>query len=385
MALPRYLGTALQFAGRLSESATQNAVKAAHDQFRVSDVGRAVHQLRRLAEKTGSQQQRLGRVFNKAAKQFQRRGASAAAKYAAGEFATKALKRLERKAMDEFFRMLGPAGPLLRRLLGGASPSQMLEKDIHAAATFLRSLGYDVRQAIQVKKRPVLQGTGLQPGQAKPYIPRGKRHIPSKPGQIPEDVEAEEQQISPPERGEKEEPARQVQMVMVRGSSNVFAVGYDESTWDLYVTFLGGSGERRSGEGASYVYHSVPPHIFNSAMSHLSGGGMGKWVWDSLRDPTPSKKENPDGPGKSPFIHQFPYEIMRIGPNGYVPRQATPIGYRPRMVRQGGKVFASVKQGTGWFSGARAGQALRGGDGMSYVNRGAPNRGRPNRGTPNRG
>jgi hypothetical protein len=46
-------------------------------------------------------------------------------------------------------------------------------------------------------------------------------------------------------------------------SSNIEAVGYDDDTQELYVKFL---------SGGYYIYHDVPPGIFNELLYAPSKG-----------------------------------------------------------------------------------------------------------------
>jgi len=52
------------------------------------------------------------------------------------------------------------------------------------------------------------------------------------------------------------------EMIFV-SSSNIEAIGYDESTQDLHVQFL---------SGGYYVYHNVPREIFDRLMEAPSKG-----------------------------------------------------------------------------------------------------------------
>lgn len=122
----------------------------------------------------------------------------------------------------------------------------------------------------------------------------------------------------------------------VVGSSNVYALRYDEDALHMYVCFLGGTSQNRNGEGPTYRYKGVPKKV---ATRLFDSHSVGVAVWDELRI-----RGTIAG-------HQYDYNLEATGPSGYVPRKATERGYKPRQIKQGTMELRSSKPGTGRFAG----------------------------------
>lgn len=110
-----------------------------------------------------------------------------------------------------------------------------------------------------------------------------------------------------------------VEWVMVNRSSNVHSFAYEyapegRSAGNVLVRFLGGDSKQRSGPGPLYRYKDVPRAVFVALKMASSAGGA---VWDELR-----VRGTVAG-------HQFAYDLIGAGPDGYIPRQAV-VGKRGR-------------------------------------------------------
>lgn len=163
----------------------------------------------------------------------------------------------------------------------------------------------------------------------------------------------------------------------VVSSSNVYAIGYDESTLTMRVQYLaaavnalalkgrGHTGEHRmqgtlgktvrperSGPGPVYDYHGVPRQVFLRVFDAKSIGGA---IWDQLRV------------RGTVYGHKFDYELVaastvnvmtaatstlgaakKVGFMTYVPRKAVgPNQFGSRQIKQGNRVFRSVLPAVG--------------------------------------
>lgn len=169
---------------------------------------------------------------------------------------------------------------------------------------------------------------------------------------------------------------RMIQMELVTGSSNVYAIGYSAESKTLRVQFLGGSVRahavkgrghkgrgrvkgklgrtltgQRYGPGATYDYFSVPERVWKKLRAASSKGGA---VWDLLRI------------RGTVYGHQYDYQLVAasvfdvvetsyhggsgketigrtVGRVTYVPRRAVAQGrFRGREIQQGSRQFRSI-------------------------------------------
>ena len=303
--------------------------------------------------------------------------------YAADDKMDLAMKKAQQIALDAFFKSLGPLGIFLRGMIGAKSKSTSLEDDIDSATRFLQSMGYEVlppigkRSSSRVRKRATRAAREFLRdvmGEEKESKPKKDRDVkfPDEPGM--EDVIEADDRLG---QGRDQMLGGTWVNMKTVSSSNVYQIGFDEQSQIMFVTYLAPAGYdgRRVGPGATYAYFlseqkrtgmgvNSGARVFNKIVSAGSGGAA---IWDELRIKG------------SAFGHQYPYELIKLPPNKYVPRQATAAGLAPRTVKtMSGRTHKSRLRGTGAFGGRRAG------DKKGQVRRG-PNRALPNRAAPNRG
>ena len=308
--------------------------------------------------------------------------------YAADDKVDLAMKKAQQIALDTFFNSLGPLGQFLKSMIGQKSNATSLEDDIDAATRFLQSMGYEVlppigkRTSSKTKRRATRAARDFLNdvlGEEEPTKPKKPKQHP-RPETQRDAVEADdrlgvgtEQQLA----------GRSVNMKTV-SSSNVYQIGYDDESQIMFVTYLAPAGYdgRRVGAGATYAYFlgeyrggtrgwaggqtgNNGARIFNKI---VSAGSVGGAIWSELRIKG------------SAFGHKYPYELIKLPPNKYVPRQATAWGLAPRTVRTvSGRTLKSKLRGTGVFTSKRGA-----GKRASQVTRG-PSRTLPVRGAPTRG
>lgn len=305
--------------------------------------------------------------------------------YAADDKMDLAMKKAQQIALDQFFKSLGPLGVFLRNMIGQKSSATSLEDDIDAATRFLRSMGYEVlppvgkRSDRRTRRRATKAARDFLRdvlGEEEPTKPTKRKKV-SRPEEQRDAVEADDRLGV---HTEQRLAGRNVNMKTV-SSSNVYQVGYDDESQIMFVTYLNPPGYdgRRVGAGATYAYFlgeyrggrsggmsgNNGARIFNKI---VSAGSVGGAIWSELRVKG------------SAFGHQYPYELIKLPPNKYVPRQATAAGLAPRTVKTvSGRTLKSKLRGTGVFTSKRGA-----GKRASQVTRG-PSRALPNRGAPTRG
>lgn len=248
--------------------------------------------------------------------------------------------------LSGLFQSLGPIGSFLEEMLSpGKVQGGGVQDELKAAQAFLESHGFDVRKPTTRAGGPK-QGNVDAAGGLLESIGVGTTQQPGEAPAISTRNPAEEQLTGKP---------RGVKMVRVPDSSNVHSVGVDQDGGSIFVTYLGGTGDDRSGKGPTYRYDvasaggpggalreaavGAATDIATSIITAPSAGGA---VWDELRI------------RGTAFGHKFPYELISLDPSGYVPRAATALGFRPRRVRQADVTRTSPLSGTGRFQGLTA-------------------------------
>jgi hypothetical protein len=122
-------------------------------------------------------------------------------------------------------------------------------------------------------------------------------------------------------------------------SSNVYGYYFEREAGSrnpnagiLYVTFLGGEADDRSGPGPTYAYYDVPVSKWRQfdAAADASAGGA---VWDYLRV------------RGSAWQHQQRYRLIQVE-GDYIPRKATRFGYKTRNLTSGGVGRRSFRRST---------------------------------------
>jgi hypothetical protein len=120
-------------------------------------------------------------------------------------------------------------------------------------------------------------------------------------------------------------------------SSNVYSYFYGIETTPerggiLYVTFLGGEGEDRSGPGATYAYYDVPLEKYRR-FQNASAVSAGNAVWDYLRI------------RGTIWNHQHRYRLIQVS-GDYIPRKATRLGFKTRHLPAPGVGRRSFRRST---------------------------------------
>jgi hypothetical protein len=170
--------------------------------------------------------------------------------------------------------------------------------------------------------------------------------------------------IPAPDR-ERRVPASDDEMILVN-SSNVYAIGYrvDEQNpakGTLLVRYWSKENGLKTGPGPTYAYFNVPRQVFEAFRLAAS---KGKFVWDRIRI-----RGTVSG-------HKFAYRLVGLGPNGYVPRQATRYGDKEYFI---GRTVTSMSGQK--YRSTKPDQLVRRLNSRQL----ARFRTMPNRGTPNRG
>jgi hypothetical protein len=311
--------------------------------------------------------------------------------YAADDKVDLAMKKAQQIALDTFFNSLGPLGQFLKSMIGQKSKATSLEDDVDAATRFLQSMGYEVlppigrRSSSKTRKRATRAARDFLNdvlGEEEPIKPKKPKQHP-RPGTQRDAVEADDRLGV---HTEQQLAGRSVNMKTV-SSSNVYQVGFDDESQIMFVTYLNAAGYdgRRVGAGATYAYFlgefrggrsggmsgNNGARIFNKI---VSAGSVGGAIWSELRVKG------------SAFGHRYPYELIKLPPNKYVPRQATGWGLAPRQVRTvSGRTLKSKLRGTGIFSDRKMQGDTKTKTGRRRNITRGPSRALPNRGAPNRG
>ena len=258
----------------------------------------------------------------------------------------------DKKIINDFLASLGPAGKILRSLVGATKSGGMagmltgaerllqafgyeilppkqdwkskpVDRAVGAAREFLEELGYTV---LKPEEEPSDRGRGKLPFGISETTQAGtkRKHIP-----LP--MASGRNRRFPPDH-----PIVTGEMVKAT-SSNVYEYGYDIENAYLYMRFKyqnPTTGQKSDGPGSLYRYLNVEPEMF--LRLHKRGQNHpGKWLWEEIRH-----EGTHSGHSKS-------YELVGIT-GGYVPRMAVLKGdgehFIQRSVRTtGGKWLKSQK------------------------------------------
>jgi len=293
--------------------------------------------------------------------------------------------RVEKLAIDAFLAALGPAGGLIKALVGAIPKKDALQKELELAAQFLGTHGWEVTA-------PGKKKTGWTLGDVESAIAflesRGKKVIDAKDAPKPKTSLP----FFIPEKTKRGSMRRVVDIPVAEGlsqrfpvdhplvtgamvpahSHNIHSYGYDVESEILYVRYMytDSSGTKTKQAGSLYQYFDVDPRMF-LAMHQAPSKGV--WIWDKLR-----VRGTVSG-------HQKDYRLVGIS-HEYVPRKAT-------INKWGEEVFVKRKVRTSksrWLESEKEAGLIP--DSFSRLNQrlhsGAPNTGRPappNRGRPNTG
>lgn len=361
----------------LFQRAAKEIQQATRDAFSRSGVGQVVQTARRAIDEAGRSGERLPYRLERAMERYQADGWRAALRTMRGTRLGALAGEIERYAkggplrglLNRFLGELGPAGVMLKALMGLGKPD--VRSELETAAAFIRAHG----GAAFLPDDPmleVLQTAGMEP------VPEKPGHEPSKrvPVQRPRQERPTTETPVPMAGGGSrnfppDHPIVTGDMLPAPGSSNVHSFGYDAQSAYLYVRFLGYTTKRtadgrraRGGPGSLYRYANVTPEEFLTLMAAAS---KGDWVWDHLRI-----RGTWSG-------HQKDYELVGVE-GGYVPRKAT-----VRLNQQTGQLEewlikrrVRTDQGDWLVSAMREEQA-------GPMPWGVPDRGTPDRGEPDRG
>lgn len=282
------------------------------------------------------------------------------------------------QAMMQLLGALGPAGRLVRGLLGD---KRHRRQAADAAQKLLREMGYKVLPPVDERGKSMTVAEYNQAVneviaelESRGYmVTRPDEVRRREPGELPFGIPAKTKRgrdrsmVEIPIDGRMQRfsvyhPIVTREMVEVEHSSNVHSYGYDVQKGELFVRFLGRERSgARGGRGPLYAYSGVPARVF---LAMMDASSKGTFVWDELRI-----RGTVSG-------HQYDYRLAGLGASTYVPRKATamPDGeyYMPRN-------FFSYRTGQ-TLSSSLPEQLVRPWGGQP--NRGDPNRGRPNRGRP---
>lgn len=269
-------------------------------------------------------------------------------------------------------RNLGAVGTAIKDLLKGREPSSP-DSAIRDAINLLTKAGFEVRQ-------PPKPGNATSRTTPPPIPPRGSRIPPRIPGTPPPLPPSRTPPPLPKRggRGPGEPPGgdegggrrlpvgtfpagQAIEMQLVEGSSNVYAIGYQAGARTMRVQYLGSvlnrdaitgrghSGPRRArgqlgrthrgerrGPGATYDYRNVPPSVFQRISDASSKGTA---IWDNLRV------------RGTVYGHQYSYELVAASRADVVytdGKLAGRITYVPRRaVGPGAFIGRTIRQGTG--------------------------------------
>lgn len=310
------------------------AVKAMPSKLRPQNVSRIAQKYGRQLRPDQIAKEVLGKDFGKFVRHVERYAKSGG---------------LGSKLVDDLLAGFGPAGTLIRSLIGtGAITGKAgIERELDAARKLLEAFGQlppggsptvgQMRQGAQGLIEWLSESMGVPVAERLPELPTAER-LPDLP---------EGQQVAPlpfgvsktTSRGQLRKtvtlpdpsgnlrlpvshPAVTGEFVSV-DSSNVHSISYDAENALLYVRYLApaGAGQTRTQPGSLYQYRDITPRMFDAMYKAASKGG---WVWDNLRI-----RGTTAG-------YQKPYALVGVM-NGYVPRQATIVAggeerYIPRQL-----------------------------------------------------
>ena len=254
---------------------------------------------------------------------------------------------LRKRIVESFLSALGPAGQMLRTLLGPSKRGGLGDGDIEAARRLLKAFGYEVFEPAPLRKpegrrhrldvaKSILEQAGYR------VVPPGEEPEPrtTLPFGIPEKTSTGNTRkvVKINVGGANRQFDRGHPIVtgtMVRASSsNVHSYGYDVEHEILYIRFLApdpqNAMQKIQAPGPLYQYRGVPPELFLRLHDATS---KGNWVWDNLRI--------------RGTISGHRYDYALVGVTGdYVPRKATLLpegeGYVQRRVKTvSGRVLTS--------------------------------------------
>ncbi|MCP4535788.1 MAG: KTSC domain-containing protein [Chloroflexi bacterium] len=255
----------------------------------------------------------------------------------------------DKKIINDFLASLGPAGKILRSLVG-ATKSGGMAATLTGAQRILEAFGFEILpQKHKWKTQPVgraveaaqefleeLGFTVLKPEEES--SDRGRGRLPfgisettragTQRKHIPLPMASGRNRQFPPDH-----PIVTGEMVKA-DSSNVWEYGYDIENAYLYMRFKyqhPTTGQKMNGPGSLYRYMNVEPEMF---LRLHKASSKGKWLWKEIRTDTHSG-------------HLKSYELVGIT-GGYVPRMAvarsTGEYFEPRTIRTiGGKWLTSQK------------------------------------------
>ena len=380
--------------GPLFRNATNALQDAAGREFRRSDFGRLIEEVKRAGGTAkraigGNGNGRNGSGFSGLLSSL---AASVGYKFDArrclqklmgadfGQLAKEVCKYHRRsdplgQFMQSFLDSLGPAGELLRALSDPESKS--IAGSLTAAKNLLRAFGWEPLPGHGATTEDWNRGIAASRNflEALGYIVLAPAAEPSPTGRgrLPFGVSA---------TGKTGQPLKNIRLPMgdnldkfrrfpadhpiVTGafvsdfqSDNVHSFGYDIENRYLYVRFRAKDSQNKpAGPGSLYRYSTVEPNLF---LKLYNAPSKGTWVWDYLRE-------------RGTVVgHKRPYELVGVM-GGYVPRRVT--------FRAGGEYFEKRKVHIG---GGRYLESSMPDQLVSAWSRGTPNRGKPNRAKANSG
>ncbi len=297
-----------------------------------------------------------------------------------------------RGVVDSLLKSLGPAGGIIRSLMGSKRGRGTIENQIETAIDFLKifrpgALREPSRRKAGAKpaRKPrrggmdaeaermaeILEAKGYQvfaPGEEvkpKTSLPFGVPEQTKRGGQ--RKVVDVPMASGGSRRFKISHPIITGEMLPTPESSNVHSYGYDVESWYLYVRFRAPgksvNGRRPNAPGSLYRYSHVPPEKF---LKMFNASSKGKWIWSNIRI-----RGTLSG-------HQHDYALVGVVA-GYVPRKATLKSrneewFMERTVRGvGGRAMKSRPSALA--------RTLNTGE-PAALNRGTPNNGSPNTGAP---
>lgn len=317
----------------LFTNATKALQDAARRQLFQTDLGRMLAEAEKLAKNRSkapytlrdlAERYRKRISNNSALRDIERtefgRLATEVERYAAGGGSN-------RKLLDELFKALGPAGDMLKALVGPVRKrnSNDLTRELSVASRLLRAFGFEVfappKPGQKPSKRKVAAAQKILEAAGYPVDESASSGDPPRKGGLPFGISPTTGAGSPRKRvtierdGQRssyavDDPVVTGAMVRAR-SSNVYAYGYDIEAEILYIRFKAPDPQnpekKLDAEGPLYAYHHVPPQVFQRMHKASS---KGNFVWDNIRI-----RGTVSG-------HRFDYALVGVT-NGYVPRKAT--------------------------------------------------------------
>jgi hypothetical protein len=184
----------------------------------------------------------------------------------------------------------------------------------------------------------------LEPLPPLPPLSSGRVHLPPREtlspdpaSQPPLEEPYDNIQLLGRDRSYDDSLQRVMDRMRIVQSSNVYGYYYEIETTPerggiLYVTFLGGEGEDRSGPGATYAYYDVPLEKYRR-FQNASAVSAGNAVWDYLRI------------RGTIWNHQHRYRLIQVS-GDYIPRKATRLGFKTRHLPAPGVGRRSFRRST---------------------------------------